>query len=801
MIPSRLRRIGGHLAERPAWSAACALALVVVTLCHRTLLGGEVYHQRDISFMWYTRIESAVRSIAQGRWPVWDPYTAFGQPLWADPNVQVLYPFTWLNLVLRPWTVYTLYVAFHLLGAGLGLYVLARRCRLAPMAATIAATMWIASGPIVSLLNVWNQLAGAAWIPWIGVAAWTALAAPSLHRIILWGLTLAAPILAGSPEGLLMSLALVLALLPTLWQQSPATARRRWPAAAAGAGVFALLLSAGQWWPALLLTRRSVRAAAPAFIHTFWSVHPLNLVQALWPIPLKGVEITEPLRTLLFDGREPFLASLYLGLPMLMLCACALNAARGRLALPIGALGVVAFLLALGRHTPVYGFLVALVPPLGGLRYPAKAMVLASVCLALLAGIGFDALSRRMAPSRWSRAAVVGCLAAAVLLPAVAWSAARVGSPAFQEILELARGMSLPSVLVTSLAAVITGVVALVGRFPKVVALVMGVLAVSELVLIHTPLNPTAPRELYTIRPPLLDRVASPTGGRLYVYDYSYPGKSLRYLGVPGHLAVTRGPVGWSFDASQALSLRLYLFHPSAGAWGREGSFDLEVAGLAPVPLARLVDALRAVEETPSHLRLLQLGSVSHVVALHERGFEDLRAVGQGDALLPVPVRIFEVPDPRPRAYVVSGVVVADGVEALHALVDPAFDPTRQVVLPAGVARPITPGFSGEARIVHRASDQVTLEAVLPSEGYLVLVDAHDPGWRATVDGVSAPVLRGNVGFRAVKLAGGRHRVELVYRPDGLRTSVAVSLLAALAAAAVLVSQRRNSSPTRIASS
>jgi len=79
-----------------------------------------------------------------------------------------------------------------------------------------------------------------------------------------------------------------------------------------------------------------------------------------------------------------------------------------------------------------------------------------------------------------------------------------------------------------------------------------------------------------------------------------------------------------------------------------------------------------------------------------------------------------------------------------------------------------------------------------------VLVDAHDPGWRATIDGAPAAVQRANVAFRAVAVPAGRHTIEYLYRPRSITVGLAVSgiaLLAALGAAAV--ERRRLTRPTR----
>src|SRR5437762_2218026 len=116
----------GPLLSRARVGGGLTLAAVVVALMPRALLSGEAFYERDLTFDWVTQVEVFVRCVASGSWPLWDNAKAFGQPLLANPDAQILYPPTWLNLVVRPWTYYTLFVAAHLMVAGLGAAALAR---------------------------------------------------------------------------------------------------------------------------------------------------------------------------------------------------------------------------------------------------------------------------------------------------------------------------------------------------------------------------------------------------------------------------------------------------------------------------------------------------------------------------------------------------------------------------------------------------------------------------------------------------------------------------------------------------
>jgi hypothetical protein len=144
------------------------------------------------------------------------------------------------------------------------------------------------------------------------------------------------------------------------------------------------------------------------------------------------------------------------------------------------------------------------------------------------------------------------------------------------------------------------------------------------------------------------------------------------------------------------------------------------------------------------------------------------------------PVRVYRVPEPLPRAYVVGTARIASDREALTRLVDRSFDPTQEVVIASGPAAVAGPGFAGSCRILQLAADRIRLEAELSAPGYLILVDSYDPGWRAWIDGRPEPVLRANVAFRAVRVPAGRHTVEYRYQPTTVLVGAALSLLASL---------------------
>jgi hypothetical protein len=788
------RAIEGLPRRRRVERRAAVLALLVlgVLLVPRAVLRGEVFFERDVQLVWHPQTEAFVHAIASGSWPLWDPHVAFGHPMLANPNTQALYPPTWLNLLVPAPRYYTLYALGHLVLAGVGLRLLALHLGLSSRAALVAAGVFMASGPVVSLVNVWHHLAGAAWLPWVVWAGDRALTRPTSRRAALWGLFVAVQALAGSPD---MSLLTVLVEVAHVAWRMKAPGWRTRAGAVLLAAAFAAGLSAGQWLPTLELLRGSSRAALAVGERGGWAVAPLGLAQVLSPVAWPELPLGDDVRIRLFDGGHPFLRSLYLGLPAFLLAGAAL-AGRSRRAILLAALALVALAYAMGPALPVYEAATAIVRPLRSLRYPGKAMVLVAFAWALLCGIGIDAGARRWRAALLAFALVVaGALAFAGLGGWLRPDLARqlLSAPAGMPD-DLLRSALAPGVLKLGVAGLL-GLVAVVLTARGAPVALVGLLAVGDLCASHHDLNRTTSASFYRFRPPMLDVVRRDEAlPRVFVYRYLMtPGPVHPALGDRNPYAVARVPEGMDFDAARALSVRLYMLPSLAASFGTYGSFEPDLLGLYPARLREWVEAWQAREGTPGQLRMLQLGGVQHVVALHARGYEDLEPAGTFTSLLREEIRVFRVPDPLPRVYATTGVRVARGEPARRLLLDPGFDLRREVVLEEGEPRPA--GEPASCRLAAYASDHLEAEVDLPASGHVVVLDTFDPGWRATVDGRPAPVLAANTVFRAVPVPAGRHRVRLVYRPPSVLAGLGVSALALVALLVVAATRREDVTP------
>lgn len=781
---TRARREANALEES---LAVLGLGAVVALLLWPALLGRRVFFERDILSYWLPQVTSFVRAVAvDGAWPLWSPLFGFGQPMLEDPSYQILYPLTWLNLLVEPGAYYVSFVALHGLWAGLGLYKFGRTLGLGGLDAWTAAAVFCASGPFLSAANLHHHFAGLAWAPWVLLALDRVLSTATVRAGLILGAAAGLQALAGSGDLCLMTGALCLGY--AAWSRVRGPERRSsWSRALACLSLalaFAFGLSAAQILPASALLGAAPRAALNPETNMYWSIHPASLLDLFVDRVVAGFPMSQALRASLFESRAPFLASLYLGLPTGLLVALgAFSPGRPRWGPWLLAGFGLCLLGALGHHAPVFPILLK-IPVVQLFRYPAKLMLPASLLWALLVGLGSMAWQRTWAPGdrrRGASVAAFGLLVGAgvlvlahwvdghpnVLMPLAATSdqAADAGTTfagtthALQ--ISAGAGMATAGVLAARLAF---------ARPPAWLSATLLAAVLGNLVAVGRTVQPLAPAALLRHRPPVLERLP-PAGG-------------IRVLSVAAGIGLepARGPAGWDPSWAAALGAVESLRAPSAARWRIAGSFDGDFTGLAPHAQAALSRWVLNHRGSALGHRLLALGSVDYVIAVGEAGFPGLEPVAEFPSVFGEPIRLSKVPDALPKIYWVSRArFVPQGDPALAALAEPSFDPRAEVVLTVGDPLPAgSPGSRAAWRVVERRSDRLRLEISADGPGYLVVVEAYAPGWRARIDASSVPLLRANALFRAVPVPKGAHEVEMTYRPPAAYVGAGVSALTLL---------------------
>ena len=174
-------------------------------------------------------------------------------------------------------------------------------------------------------------------------------------------------------------------------------------------------------------------------------------------------------------------------------------------------------------------------------------------------------------------------------------------------------------------------------------------------------------------------------------------------------------------------------------------------------------------------------------------------------------ISVYENQSAMPRSFFADQIIEAQGhADALRILSDSGFDPHTTVVIERDAATAVTrkagntpvskstgndsrvgtetvlPG-PGVATIVEDERNRVVIQTENETEGLVVLSDNYYPGWRALIDDVPVEILRANCTMRAVNVPSGRHLVSFVFMPAAFFVSMYVSVAAAAVTLAALI--------------
>ncbi|HKC65515.1 MAG TPA: YfhO family protein, partial [Pyrinomonadaceae bacterium] len=156
---------------------------------------------------------------------------------------------------------------------------------------------------------------------------------------------------------------------------------------------------------------------------------------------------------------------------------------------------------------------------------------------------------------------------------------------------------------------------------------------------------------------------------------------------------------------------------------------------------------------------------------------------------------IYENLKAMPRAWLTPEVVRLKPEEILDAIKRSklpdgrVFDPARVALVEDALSLPALEGVdsSALAQITQYGNTfmEVETKSTLPS--FLVTSDLYYPGWRATLDGAPAQLLRADYAFRGVQVPAGRHRLRFEFTPKTFYYGLGLSVISLCALIGFLV--------------
>jgi hypothetical protein len=720
----------------------------------RTILGD------DATNLFVPWLRFAVSSIRNGQLPLWNPYFFSGSPFVANPQPALFYPPTWLALVMPVTRALGLIAVLHLWLAGLGTYAWLRSERASAAGALVGATVFAFSGYFSVRVRGGHVgvITTGAWLPLMLWMYRRTAKHRSWRLAVIGGLPVGLSILAGHTTSFIyVALGLVAYALFHAWEgwRQGRTMRAALPPLV-WVGLmllFGLAVAAVQVLPLAELAARSTRQASATYDFAARFSWPPGYLMTLLVPNFFG----EPSHTGYWGDGIYDESIFYVGILPLLLALLGARL-RHRLIPFLCALGLGALFLALGQNGALHPMFFRFVPLFRLARAPARAGFLFTMVAAAFTGLALTALQsstrevrmRLLAPLRWPLVlTITGGALALVVAGYVAFALGREANPAVGRLWHQANQVAL---------------------FLVAFLLAAGLLAVW--------------RDAPTARPRFWQLALG-----LVVLDLWTFGSSVihvRELPENAYWRIVSQAVEHP-QAARVLPWGLNEAEQNGGmAYGLRSVFAYDPLTLQryeefitsrPDPRARTYDLLNAGYLVTTGPQEFADGPDAPRLLLEQSG-----------------VQVYERQNALPRAWVAPHIEVMDDRAVLARVHEPDFVPLTHALLSPAASRTAecdafaNSGVAGESRveIVHYEGNFI--EAQVRGEGgVLIFSEVHYPGWKATVDGKQAQLVRADYLLRGLCVPAGEHRVELVYDPPLLKLGFAVSGLALLSIAGAAV--------------
>ena len=739
------------------------IVAAVLAVSWHTAVAGMISSQHvDITAFWVPTHCYLGQSLREGTIPAWNPYVFTGTPFAADPQSGWMFLLPMVLYTALPCDVAApvLFLLTPMIG-GLGLYLFLRSEGCSRVAATVG-------GLILSLCLAGSRLGlsfpFASTLAWTAVTLWAAsrlLRASTWSSRILWTLATAALwgqiVTAHASQGLLVGTTAVATFLVVRTAGDVVKHRRALGSALILGGL--LFASAVAVNLATLAPRAAVlpRTSTNLGYETLYQLARGDAKQPVYGEG-RGADARWPAKLLFRQGA-------YVGFAVLGLLALAPWTRRHRaLALAMAAYGAAAYALSLRAVADAIrarfgqGGVVGLLY----LHAPWRVAIGVVPAVAVLAAIGVDAWGEH--PQR-SRFIMLGI--AALFLGVVA--------------------LSLPPVETLAPALLVAGGVALLLlasiRMPVVLAGIALLVAAELVVNVVTGYGLARGARLISsefalgVLPPGVAAVSGP--------DID-AGAYLRPTRFVSELRSAPGPVRFNVAGPYHLGMG------DVGAWAgiveqRSMLFRLEgVDGYNPFQLQRFWLYSRRVNTRPQKYNLtsfphapahvLDTLGVTHVIASAEaHPAPDWSKVSTDGRWV-----LYARNAPAPRAQLFGSWTVArSAADALDDVTAPGYDPLSTLVLEQDPGVPSDAAADpGTATYRWDGTQAATIEVHATSPSVLLVRNAYDTGWEATVDGRVTPVLAADSVSIGVAVPAGSHTVRLVYREPWILWGLLGSLVA-----------------------
>lgn len=744
-------------------------------------------------------------TLTKGIVPLWNPYIYGGAPFVAGVQSAIFYPLNVIFLILPIPVAINYSIILHVFLSGVFTYlylryinfcvtqyrnragtVLSYKAGLSRSSCMVSSVIFMFCAPQIFHIYPGHlpNLCTMIWLPLILLFSELFIRSRNFLYTILGGVAVAFNILAGHPQYFFYT-AIAVAAYFTVRVIQEFKEHKDWKYLGYRVSGFfiiylaAILLTAIQLLPAFEMIKHSARQTLTYEWVGQFSFAPENLVTFFIP------EFFGDLLETPYWGRYYLWEmSLYIGIFPLILCAIASFSYREKFTKAFLIIALITFILALGKFTPLFKVLYAVVPGFNMFRGNSKFIFIVAFFLSVLSGVGAEYLQRRMqngvSPETLNKKKAISFfpvatgIVALVGLFVLVFFISRVGYGAWYGIINKIfslgdRYTTLPNLkdhefLSATFATAAKGSVRCV------------ILAIISLLVIGL-----------WFRKSLKKRILIPVTIALIFCDLWFFGnkymvtfdsrqcfwnKEMLTVLKNDHEPFRIATVG-HFELNQGMA------HEISHVGGYDANVIKEYSEFMNFSCGKPIDEPNIVLEVKQISKLTNLLNLKYILLPSNASIDHptIKPIFRDSKYA-----LFQNIQVLPRAFIVHDARIMQGREAiLKELASDEFHPLKYVILEEPSLPVINPDPERLQQepfpnIIEYSANKVTIKATMAEDGYLVLGDTFYPGWNVYVDGKKSKVLKANYILRSVFLEKGEHIVEFVYEPKSFFIGMIITL-------------------------
>ena len=764
--------------------------------------GTVVSHQLGDGSQYFSRMRDfGFSELAKGNIPLWNPHIFSGTPFVGAFQSGMFYPPNLMYMVLPLARAMNLDTVLHVFLMSFFMFAWAKKQGLSTTASVLSGVLLAYGG--ASFIRVMaghiTMLQAFSWAPLILLSIDHVFEKRSNGWMLIGVGATAMQMLVGHPPSVIMTaMAAFFYCCTKLIGTKDRTGIliRLVPFA-----VFPPSIACVQWWTGLDTATESIRAAGVTYeFATSYSYPPENLLTLLMPALFGNVV------NVMYWGRWAFWDSTaFMGIGGLVLVASSVYFGSKSLRRYSATLLLFFSVLSLGSYTPIYGFFFDHIPGFDSFRSPAKFMFPASLFMAMLAGLGTDAIIQGKVNTKKIPIAI-GFMGGICLLGAIWLGATSIGSEPSDTLREFVdqradmdetffvslAGHPLPddyyvqvvrlafvSFLVAGCTCAILCTLLLSSSKKSWVLYAIPVMTILEVLVFARLHRPTF--ELTNNDRPGFDQFYVEDPGDYRIMDVSGIDNATR-----NHAVDARKSAIWGYDPIILDRYAQFVIF----AEGKR-SFDtklLEAALTGADPMTVSVHELQNYEFLPS-------GKIEGDLALYPLLRCKYMIINAGK--LNDPPSLWFVGESFPRFFFSNTYSVHDTKDAIFSEMsrqdengEYLFDPTEKILLESNpVPRPAllapTEKLTSSFEVLSQTTDSVELRIDVNHNTILVVTDSYSKNWIAKTEDQSVQqayeVIPVDYTLRGIPLAAGTHHIMMEYAPDSYVIGKWISLVSVIA--------------------